>query len=361
MPNPIEHDDLSRIKAAIPEDGFRDARIIITGCAGFLGFYLTKFFVSFAKELGVTSVVGLDTFLLDRPAWVDALARNFPDVLTLRQFDVANDDIGSVPGARDATHVVHMASIASPTYYRRYPIETVDANIWGLRRLLDFYKASSALRGFLFFSSSEIYGDPPASAIPTDEEYRGNVGCVGPRACYDESKRFGETLCYLFSKTHNMPITVARPFNNYGPGMRITDKRLPADFARCILENRDIVILSDGSPTRTFCYVTDAVSGYLLCLLHGRFDYFNIGTENPEIQVKELAEVFGRAGREILNYSGRVCYGKSADAEYLADNPNRRCPVITKARKVLGYSPSVHVDEGVQRYLAFLQHEAGCR
>ena len=361
MLTPIELDDLSRIKITIPHDGFGDARVVVTGCAGFLGFYLVKFFVSFAKELGIISVVGLDTFILDRPAWLDALAREFPNVLRVHRFDIANDDISSIPGARDATHVIHMASIASPTYYRQYPIETIDANIWGLRRLLEFYKGSRALRDFLFFSSSEIYGDPPASAIPTDEEYRGNVGCIGPRACYDESKRFGETLCYLFSKTHDMPITVARPFNNYGPGMRVSDKRLPADFARCVLENRDIVILSDGSPTRTFCYVADALSGYLLCLLHGRFDYFNIGAETPEIRVRDLAEVFSSAGREILNFSGRVSYGRSADAEYLADNPNRRCPVITKAKEVLGFAPSIEVEEGVRRYLTFLRDEEANR
>src|SRR5262249_24558360 len=158
------------------------------------------------------------------------------------------------------------------------PLETIDANVWGLRSLLDFYQGKAGLAGLLFFSSSEIYGDPPAEHIPTDEAYRGSVSCTRPRARYDESKPLGGALCSVFARVHGMPITVVRPFNNYGPGMRIDDRRLPADLARSVLDGRDIVILSDGRPTRTFCYVADAVVGYLKCLLHGAFEAFNIGS-----------------------------------------------------------------------------------
>ena len=111
-------------------------------------------------------------------------------------------------------------------------------------------------------------------------------------------------LCYVFATTYGMPITIARPFNNYGPGMRLDDRRLPADFAKCVLEGRDIVILSNGSPTRTFCYVADAAAGYLKCLVHGRFDYFNIGIERPEVSVRELAAIFQEAGQVICGYRG---------------------------------------------------------
>jgi UDP-glucuronate decarboxylase len=250
-----------------------------------------------------------------------------------------------------------MASVASPTFYRQFPLETMDANIWGLRRLFEFYRDSAELSGFLFFSSSEIYGDPDAAHIPTDEEYRGNVTCTGPRACYDESKRFGETMCYVFGHKYNVPITIARPFNNYGPGMRTDDKRLPADFAQCIQQNRDIAILSDGSPTRTFCYISDAIIGYFLCLLHGKYDYFNIGIETPEISVRELAEIYCNTGKWLFGYTGMATFATSSDGEYLKDNPNRRCPVIKKARDILGYAPSIHVRDGVERYLRFLSEE----
>jgi UDP-glucuronate decarboxylase len=164
-------------------------------------------------------------------------------------------------------------------------------------------------------------------------------------------------MAWVYAQQFGMPITVARPFNNYGPGMRLGDKRLPADFALAVTEGRDLVILSDGTPTRTFCYVADAVTGYLLCLLHGSYDYFNIGIDRPEIMVRELAEIYRKAGAEVFGYEGRVHYEESEDPAYLEDNPNRRCPVIDKARDVLGYAPTILVEDGVKRYLEFLKEE----
>jgi UDP-glucuronate decarboxylase len=358
--NPIVVEDLKLIDAAVVRrDAFADAVVLVTGCAGFLGFYFLQYFVHYAGELGVRKVIGLDTFLLDEPSWLTQLASEHSEVLQLCRFNVAKDAIEKIGEAKHARYILHMASIASPSFYRRYPVETIDANIWGLRRLLDFYRNADGIRGLLFFSSSEIYGNPDPSSIPTDEHYRGNVACVGPRSCYDESKRFGETLCYVFANQYGMPITVVRPFNNYGPGMRLTDRRLPADFAKCVVDGRDIVILSNGTPTRTFCYVTDAIGGYLKCLLHGKFDCFNIGIEKPEIPVARLAAIYQETGRRVFGYEGRVRYEASSDSDYLTDNPNRRCPVIDKARQKLGYDPQVLVEEGVARYLRFLKHEQG--
>lgn len=191
--------------------------------------------------------------------------------------------------------------------------------------------------------------------IPTSEDYRGNVACIGPRACYDESKRVGETLCYLFAEKYNMPIRLVRPFNNYGPGMKLNDKRVPADFAKAILENRDIVMFSDGTPTRTFCYISDAVTGYLKALLYNRFDVFNIGIDEPEISIYTLAQFYQRAGQEIFGYTGELKFETSKDINYLKDNPNRRCPDITKARNLLGYNPLVHVEDGVRYFLEYIR------
>ena len=173
----------------------------------------------------------------------------------------------------------------------------------------------------------------------------------------DESKRFGETLCWVYAKQYSMPIVVARPFNNYGPGMKLEDKRLPADFAKSVITNENISILSDGSPKRTFCYISDAITGYLLCLTHGSYDFFNIGTDKPEISVKEFAEIFLRLGSKINNYKGNIIYEKSEDVDYMTDNPNRRCPIIKKARTILGYSPKVSIEEGITRYLYFLKED----
>ena len=357
MTSDVLTDDLARIHVDLGAgDRFRDATVLVTGCAGFLGFSVLQYLVRQSGALGLRRIIGLDTFLLDRPAWLDDLARRHPDVLDLRAFDIARTPLETIAGAANARFVIHMASIASPTFYRRHPVETIDANVWGLRRLLDFYREAPALEGILFFSSSEVYGDPEPHRIPTDETYRGCVSSIGPRACYDESKRFGETLCYVYAKL-GMPITIVRPFNNYGPGMRLGDRRLPADFARCVIEERDLVILSSGTPTRTFCYVSDAVTGYLKCLLHGRFDAFNIGIDAPEISVRRLAEIYREAGRELFGYDGAIRHETSGDADYLTDNPDRRCPDITKARTLLGYAPRVSVEDGVRRYLRFLEDQ----
>src|SRR5581483_3465637 len=256
----------------------------------------------------------------------------------------------------DFDYVIHGASIASPTFYRLHPIETIDANVWGLRCLLDAFRqrGDHSAGGFLFFSSSEIYGDPDAAHIPTPESYRGFVSCTGPRACYDESKRFGETLCVNFAQAHNLPITSVRPFNNYGPGLRLGDRRVIPDFASKIVAGEDIELLSDGSPTRTFCYVADAVGGYLKALVRGkRGEAYNIGTDAPEISMRDLARTMvAIAGREH-GYRGKVTYRASSDAQYLTDNPNRRCPDIGKARRELAYEPSISLDEGLKRSLAW--------
>jgi UDP-glucuronate decarboxylase len=159
----------------------------------------------------------------------------------------------------------------------------------------------------------------------------------------------------LFAQQYAMPIGVARPFNNYGPGMKLHDKRVPADFALAVYEGRDIEILSDGAPTRTFCYIADAVTGYLKILLHGAYDYFNIGIEAPEITIQALAEIYAKAGQSLFDYKGAVHYAVSDDRHYLTDNPQRRCPNITKARKILGYNPTITVEEGVARFLRFIR------
>jgi UDP-glucuronate decarboxylase len=333
------------------------ATVVVTGCAGFLGFYILQYLVRYGEKLNINKVIGLDNFLLGRPLWLDQLASEFSTILDIEELDVSVGSFDGISSCGEANYVVHCASIASPTFYRRYPLETMYANVWGLRNLLEFYKESADLKGVLFFSSSEIYGDPPKEAIPTDEEYRGNVTCHGPRACYDESKRFSETLCWVFAEQFGMPITIARPFNNYGPGMKLGDRRLPADFAKCVLEGRDIEILSDGSPTRTFCYVADAVVGYFLCLFHGKYDYFNIGVDTPEISVLDVARIYQKVAQENFETNIEVRYSESDDKDYLIDNPNRRCPIITKAKSVLGYEPKITIEDGVTRYLRFLKSE----
>jgi nucleoside-diphosphate-sugar epimerase len=232
----------------------------------------------------------------------------------------------------------------------------MDANITGLRTLLDHAQqrlaAGVEFGGFLFYSSSEIYGDPDPASIPTPETYRGFVSCTGPRACYDESKRYGETLCVNFAAQYGVPVRIARPFNNYGPGMKITDGRVVADLCRDVLAGQDLVLHSDGSPTRTFCYASDAVTGYYRALLlGGDGEPYNIGTATPEVSMRELAETTVRLAKELFGTSLEVVHQASAEADYLVDNPNRRCPDTTKATEQLGYRARVGFEEGMRRTL----------
>jgi nucleoside-diphosphate-sugar epimerase len=178
------------------------------------------------------------------------------------------------------------------------------------------------------------------------------VSCTGPRACYDEAKRFGETLCTVFAHHHDVPTRIARPFNNYGPGLKINDGRVLPDFARDVLLGRDLVVLSDGKATRTFCYTADAVAGYYKVLLRGRSgEAYNIGTETPEISVRQLAEQVVASSRELFGYQGQIVYRASEDPSYVVDNPTRRCPDITKARQEVGYAPSISFEQGLERSL----------
>jgi nucleoside-diphosphate-sugar epimerase len=255
-------------------------------------------------------------------------------------------------------YIIHAASIASPIFYRLNPIATIDANVNGLRYLLDYAKDRAKndepILGMLFFSTSEIYGDPSADQIPTAESYRGLVSCTGPRACYDESKRLGETLCVNFAQQYGIPVKIARPFNNYGPGLNINDRRILPDLARDMLSGTDLVLLSDGLATRTFCYITDAISGYVKVLVKGEVgEPYNIGIEDPEISMRELAKTVASLGVELFDYKGKVVYQESPDKAYLTDNPNRRCPDISKAREHLDYEPQVSITDGLKRALTW--------
>ena len=328
--------------------------VLIAGGAGFLGYYLVQAILHWNKQksnqLSIDLVV-YDNFMRGVPSWLEQL--NVNPNLKIVKHDVINllpDDIG------DFQYIIHAATIASPIYYRKNPIATMDANVNGLRHFLDYCvkrkNENRPVEGFLFFSTSEIYGDPTPENIPTPETYRGNVSCTGPRACYDESKRYGETLCVNYTQQHDLPIRIVRPFNNYGPGLKISDRRALPDFARNIINNEDIVLFSDGSPTRTFCYVADAIVGYFKVLVKGvDGESYNIGMDKPEISILDLAERTIEVSRKLFNYRGNLIMKSSDDKNYLTDNPNRRCPTIDKAIKDLGFNPKINLSEGLEKSL----------
>lgn len=356
-PEQVVTEDLDYICRQLADElpSLSGKRVLITGGAGFLGYYLVQSLLHWNDQnsSAPVSVDVFDNFSRGTPKWLSDLADN-PNLRMVRH-DITNrlpENFGPYE------FIIHAASIASPIFYRQHPLETMDANVNGLRSLLDWSlsrkESDTPVEGFLYFSTSEIYGDPSPENIPTSETYRGNVSCTGPRACYDESKRYGETLCVSFAQVHDIPVRIARPFNNYGPGLKITDGRALPDFASNVLAENDIVLFSDGSPTRTFCYVADAVVGYLKILIRGTDgESYNIGTDDDEISMRDLANLVVESAGELFEYKGAVKFEKSSDAEYLTDNPNRRCPVIDKARNELGYDPGIELGDGVRRSLVW--------
>lgn len=239
--------------------------------------------------------------------------------------------------------IIHAAGFASPKVYRTRPMETINVTINGtlnLLRLADRYKSR-----MLFFSSSEIYGNP--TVVPTPEWEKGSVDCRGPRACYDESKRLAETICQVRAETKQTKVITVRPFNVFGPGMKLDDGRVIAAFAKAILNKENIRIYGNGEQTRTYCYISDAIGGFLKALLFGQAGrVYNIGNGEPEVSANKLATTMQNVCGEETKV-GFVGYPE----DYPADEPQRRCPDITRARNELGYSPTVDLQTGIKKYI----------
>ncbi|MEH7250280.1 NAD-dependent epimerase/dehydratase family protein [Neobacillus niacini] len=314
--------------------------ILISGGGGFLGGYFLDLIDYCNKNLFKTPcyVICIENFISAAPQRIQHLQNN-------QSVEIINQDI-TMPLTinKKVDFIIHAASIASPTYYRQYPIETIETNVWGLKNLLDFAKTQK-VKSFLFFSTSEIYGNPAPEFIPTPENYNGYVSCTGPRACYDESKRLGETLCVNYYQQYGVPVKVVRPFNVFGPGLRIDDKRVIPDFFNDALHHKKISLLSNGRPTRSFCYIGDAIKGFMLALLSEHDgEAFNIGNDEIEISMLNLAKLIGKLVGGI-----EIEYKESDDERYLIDNPQRRCPDLTKAKNLLGYVPMVNLEDGLGR------------
>jgi UDP-glucuronate decarboxylase len=326
---------------------FAGTTILITGAAGFLMSYLVEVLMAWNAEGGHAPcrVLALDNFKTGLP---ERLA-HFDGAPHLQ---VIAHDISKPLALDEPVHfIVHGASIASPTVYRQFPLETLDANVGGTRLLLELARANP-LRGFVVMSTSEIYGDPDPAFIPTPEDYRGFVSCTGPRACYDEGKRLAETLAMTYFRLFETPVKIIRPFNVYGPGLRLDDQRVLPDFMTQVLKDEPIVLLSDGSPTRAFCYIADAAALMVRILLDGApGEAFNLGNDEREISMLDLARLTATVGGEAL---GRPAIGvraeTSADRDYLVDNPQRRLADLAKSRGAFpDWSPKTSLEQGLAR------------
>jgi len=341
FPNPIITEDAEWIYARYGDrfSQLRGSRILLTGASGFLCSYLVDVLATWSKLQ--LRIVAADNFIAASRERLAHLSAS--PAVELMTHDVTEPI--QLNGAID--YIIHGASIASPVYYRRFPLETIKVNVDGTRQMLELARATHA-KSMLFLSSSEIYGDPDPRFIPTSEEYAGNVSCTGPRACYDESKRLGETLCATYFRLHATPVKTVRPFNVYGPGQRLDDQRIIPDLVSAALKGGPIKLFSDGRPTRSFCYARDLAAALLLVLLSSENgESFNIGNDE-EISIRTAAETVA----ETTMGNGaplKVEYTVSGDRDYLTDNPNRRCPDLSKIRSRLGWSPEVRFRDGIAR------------
>jgi UDP-glucuronate decarboxylase len=342
----IVREDIASIVQRIGADAllFEGKTILISGGGGFLGKYIVGVLCELNDRIlsKPCRIISVDNYITGKhhPHF------NFkgrPDVL-----EVWGDITYPLPVREPVHYILHAAGLASPVYYKQFPMETIDSAINGARNLLELArKNKETIEGFLFFSSSEIYGDPDASAVPTPESYHGYVSSVGPRACYDESKRLGETITTIYAELHGIPGKIVRPFNVFGPGMGYDDRRVLPMFAYKALNQEVIPVHGDGRQTRTFCYITDAITGFFKVLLRGQLGQaYNIGNDENEISMSDLARLFSDiegngSSFELIPYPDT----------YPAGEPQRRCPDLAKSRMYLEYEPEVSLKEGVGRFI----------
>ena len=318
------------LKEIIPS--LENKSILITGGRGFLGTYFLKTFLGINQLL--TSPMQI--FVIDNLITSKDGESQYPNV-TFVESDISK----KIEINESINYIIHSASIASPPMYRKFPLKTIDVNYQGTRNLLDFARKNN-VDGMLFLSSSEIYGDP--KIVPTPESYWGNVSCNGPRACYDESKRLAETVCIIYHQEFKVPVKIARPFNAYGPYLKLDDGRVIPDFFKNAIEKSKIILYSDGTPSRSFCYVSDSIRGFLKVLFYGSSgSIYNVGNDE-EVSMKELSE-------KIKNLVGdvEIVYQKSDDEHYNTDNPQRRVPDLSKIKNELAYLPKITLEEGLKR------------
>lgn len=325
-------------------DDFAGKTFLITGAFGFLGRYMVSLLKYLNEEIleEKAHALLLDNFITGYEQRVISDKNlNFHRHNVIEPFDT--------PEPID--YIIHAAGIASPAYYTKFPIETMDVGTVGTRNMLDL-ACRKGVKSFLFTSSSEVYGDPDPKHVPTAEDYYGNVSITGPRSCYDESKRFGETMCLAYWQVYNVPVKMVRPFNVYGPGIRPDDYRVLPNFIEHALRKESLPIHGRGHNTRSFCYIADAIEAIFRVLFskeHG--ESFNIGNPSPEISVKDLAELVAKA----MPYPVEIRHIDPPHAVYATSDPKRRCPDITKLQERTGFQPKYSLNNGLKRTIQWFQ------
>ncbi len=307
-------------------------RILVTGGAGFLGSHLCERLLKEGHE-----VLCLDNLF-------SGSKKNIYHLLDNKNFEFIRHDIVQ-PILLEVDQIYHLACPASPVYYQMNPVKTIKTNVMGTINMLGLAKRVKAR--ILLASTSEVYGDPQVH--PQKEDYWGNVNPIGPRSCYDEGKRVAECLMFDYHRQNNVDIRVVRIFNTYGPRMAINDGRVMSNFIVQALKGEPLTIYGDGSQTRSFCYVDDMIEGIIKAMEGDYIGPINLG--NPdEITILDLA-------KKILEITGSS--SKIKFLPPLKDDPLRRRPDITLAKKILNWFPKTPLDEGIKKTVEYFEKVIG--
>ena len=311
-------------------------RILITGGAGFIGSHLCDRLLEAGHD-----VIAMDNLMTGKVDNIAHLAGN-------ERFHFIKQDVTNyifVEGNLDV--VLHLASLPSPVDYLNYPIQTLKVGALGTHKTLGLAMAKHAR--YMLASTSEVYGDPLEH--PQREDYWGNVNPIGPRGVYDESKRFAEALVMAYHRYHGVDTRIARIFNTYGPRMRMDDGRVVPNFVCQALRGDPLTVYDEGKHTRSFCYISDQVEGLVRLLFSDETEPVNIGNPDEMTILKFAHQVL-----EVTGSDSEITFVEPRDAR-TADDPKVRCPDITKAMQVLGWSPTVSLMEGLRETAVYFREQ----
>ena len=305
-------------------------KILITGGSGFLGSHLCE------------KLLNSKNHILCVDNYFTSSKKNISHLLDYSNFEILRHDI-TFPLYAEVDEIFNLACPASPIHYQKDPVQTIKVNVVGAINMLGLAKRTKAK--ILQSSTSEVYGNPKIS--PQNESYWGNVNPIGIRSCYDEGKRAAETLFFDYHRQHKVPIKVARIFNTYGPNMALNDGRVVSNFISQCLKNKPITVYGDGSQTRSFCYVDDLIDGLIKLMNSNKNVIGPINLGNPvELTIKEIAETI----KELTNSRSKISFKKLPE-----DDPMKRKPDISLAKKILKWNPRVSLKEGLTKTIKYFE------